>query len=661
MPWLSVGLYGFVLCVAAFALNYFVQLGYFQMQGDVSWQWISEHWQLFLASSFIIFVVMLFFLCLFRNTLLSIVVPGGILVLFSYANYLVILYRGIWSPLHFDNLRLSAAEAGSLLAMMEGSEINMFAAIALSIIALSIMGVWLVPKWRINIHTRVLLGLVCFLFLYIVYEYAVRIYMTQRVVMFILAATILVYAALALLKKITIKAFVSAVLVCFAFILPVMLLSQNPIRQFVSSHSNYPDGHTSNRDFYTNGVLFAFIRSMSPKELMARPKNFSTAKLEQIINEYTIKAQEINESRNGLEDKPNIILIMSEAFSDPLVFEEFYFSRDPIPFTRYMMQNSPSGQALVNVFGGNTIVPEFQALTSFFTPWFERNSNFYHYIANMRGFPSIVSYLNARDYTSTAVHPYIRAWYRRDKAYSVLGFDSFLADDNMRHTYVEGHWIADSAAFSEVLDIIKGNIGQFVFLITMQNHFPYPAGRHPDVDIYADGNFNEDILDSLETHARGLSISDDAFRSFIRDLQYADEPTLLMFFGDHLPASVPSSFFEEHGYTREQFETPMFLFSNYSPLEIYEFGSVSPIFFSNIILDTLNAKISPFHALLAELFQHVQAINGDWFIDSENIILPQSDWDERTIALIDKLKIIQYDILSAKKLSLSAGFFDMAL
>lgn len=66
------------------------------------------------------------------------------------------------------------------------------------------------------------------------------------------------------------------------------------------------------------------------------------------------------------EKKPNIIVIMDEAFSDPAVLADFQTNEDYMPFMHSMMDgadNTVSGWLNVSVLGGNTANTEFEYLT----------------------------------------------------------------------------------------------------------------------------------------------------------------------------------------------------------------------------------------------------------------------------------------------------------
>ena len=662
-------IYSGLVFICALILNWFLQYAYWQLNSERTMLWINNNTGLFWGSVFIIAVFIVFIFSLFRNPMLSLVIPSTVFVLLGYTNYLKIHYRGFASPLHFDDLRLVTHAAG-LTMMITQRQFIIFVVLAVFFVLLLIGSILFGPKFKISLHTRILLGLPCFLILYTAYYYATPFSIIRIDILFILLFTLFSCLLLIWLKRKSIfwkRKLVATICVCAGLAVLSFTFSQNPVRQFVAARSPFPDSHFAGGDFHRNGFLFAFINSMSPRAWMGRPENFSQDKLEEIIAMYTRRAAAINQNRTGLSDTlPNIIVVMSEAFSDPLVFSEFTYSRDPIPHTRNFLRYYPSGRAVVNVFGGGTLIPEFKALTGFFTGWLNR-SDVYNMISSKNEFPSIVSHLRSLGYHATAIHPFDPSFYRRTTAFDILGFDNFISRYEMQYPYFiqNDQFIADSAAFREVMNVVRGNTGQFVFLVTMQNHGPYPASRYPDNDIFVTGDFDRHILEGLATHAFGLEQSDIAFTNMWMELHHTGDPFIVLFFGDHLPMSYPPDFFFESGYFLEQFTTPMFLVGgnlgfNLGMYGTYNLGYISPIFFNNIMLYALNMPISPFHVLLNDFYQHVRAMHGGWFISGDHVLRAQADyWCEEVLTLVERLQIIQYDITTGRRTSLEKGFFDV--
>ena len=93
-----------------------------------------------------------------------------------------------------------------------------------------------------------------------------------------------------------------------------------------------------------------------------KPANYSESAVEEILKPYTEEDQ-----NTAPERRPNIIVIMNEAFSDPAVLGSFETNEDYMPYVHSILngavENTISGYLNVSVLGGNTANTEFEFLT----------------------------------------------------------------------------------------------------------------------------------------------------------------------------------------------------------------------------------------------------------------------------------------------------------
>ncbi len=132
-------------------------------------------------------------------------------------------------------------------------------------------------------------------------------------------------------------------------------------------------------------------------------------------------------------DDVNVVLVLSEAFSDPEQLEGVEYAEDPIPRTRRTMQATTSGSMLAQLFGGGTANMEFETLTgmslSQFNP--QMQTPYQMLVDEYDTFPSAVGYLAAQGHRPIAIHPYMTGMYKRETVYPILGFDEFLGEDEI--------------------------------------------------------------------------------------------------------------------------------------------------------------------------------------------------------------------------------------
>lgn len=243
------------------------------------------------------------------------------------------------------------------------------------------------------------------------------------------------------------------------------------------------------------------------------------------------------------QDRPNIIVIMDEAFSDLAVLGEFETNKDYMPFIHSLQEgaeNTATGYLNVSVLGGNTANTEFEFLTGNTLAFLPQGSVAYQQYV-MDETPSLASYLKGLGYSTVAMHPYYADGWDRDRVYPLLGFDTFYSLDDFKSAKRIRKYVSDEACFERIIQLYEEKQeGQplFLFNVTMQNH----SGYDEEFD-----NFRPDITvegTSSEALSRYLSLikkTDKALEKLISYFEKQEEDTIILFFGDHQPTTYVSN------------------------------------------------------------------------------------------------------------------------
>jgi phosphoglycerol transferase MdoB-like AlkP superfamily enzyme len=410
------------------------------------------------------------------------------------------------------------------------------------------------------------------------------------------------------------------------------------------------------RNYIGNGFVGGFLYNLDVPA-MARPAGYSAAEMARIASTYTRAAEQINRTRDphGLDDV-NVVMVLSESFSDPEALEGVHLDKDPIPFTRRLMGSSLSGAMLAQHVGGGTANMEFEALTGMSLSQFppQMAVPYQMLVPTRRTFPSVVQWLEQDGHRTVAVHPFTTEMYRRRDAYRSFGFDDFVYDRRMHEQRRLGHegYISDASAFDEVQRTIDSeNEPVFVNLVTMQNHMPY-QGRYDD-PVHVTGPDGASLAD-IGQYVRGLTHSDDALRRLIGRLRASDEKTVVVFYGDHLPGAYPDSVFEANG-PRVMRQTPFFVWSNF-PGTTGRRPTTSPIHFMDLVLERADAAVSPYYALLDELRHEVPAMEGGMIVGSSDHSIRRSQLSESAARLLHDYRLVQYDLSVGRRYAEGAMF-----
>jgi len=244
---------------------------------------------------------------------------------------------------------------------------------------------------------------------------------------------------------------------------------------------------------------------------------------------------------------PNVIVIMSEAFFDPTVLPNITFSQYPVPnFRRLGAQSGLSGGLIVPVFGGGTANTEleFLAATShlffgnrFYVP-FESPSRYFG-----RDITTTMPWLfRENGYRTVAVHPFYGDFFNRRDIYPRLGFDEFIAKEQMPDAPVKGEFISDEYFTDRIIEEIllaeELDMPLFLFGISMQNHWGFDPLKYGtlELDVMSYSPYLDEYRTSImNSFLQGIFDADKQLGRLAYFVENRDTPTIIVFFGDHLP------------------------------------------------------------------------------------------------------------------------------
>ena len=260
------------------------------------------------------------------------------------------------------------------------------------------------------------------------------------------------------------------------------------------------------------------------------------------------------------EETPNIIFVLSESFTNQAHLGKYLDFTEPItPFFEELTQYGISGEIRVPKQGGGTSETEFEVLTGM-----PVQNAIAPYTMGVPELHSVAATLRERGYQSTALHWYTAVFYNRYKNLRQLGFDEFYTTDTTVTPFRKvGDYVSDEAHYASILQTLRSTEKKdFVFCITMQNHFPY--NQQTDSAPPFSNQLTEGSQRTAANYCRLLQESDRALRDFVQRLSEFEEPTLLVFFGDHIPP-LGKDFYEEIGMpvdTEEGYLAPFLIWSN---------------------------------------------------------------------------------------------------
>lgn len=398
-----------------------------------------------------------------------------------------------------------------------------------------------------------------------------------------------------------------------------------------------------------NGLAVNFIIDCKYLKVEV-PENYNKEEAKELLEQY-----ESNTSAPS-ENRPNIIVIMNETFSDPAVMGEFQTNKDYMPFVHSLQEGSPNaitGTLHTSIVGGNTANSEFEFLTGHTLAFLPTGSVAYQQYIHSE-IPNLVQTLNENSYESYGIHPYRAAGWNRQTVYSLLGFQHSMFLDDFEDAPLLREYVSDQACVDTLIDLYeeKGENPLFLFNVTMQNHGWYE-------DAYE--NFDEQIqLTELEDEElnRYLSLlyeSDQAFKNLTEYFSNAEEDTIIVMFGDHQPNNyLISSICEQNGLDLSNLSTedllkrytvPYVIWANFELPDI-TIPDISINYLSSVVMDLAGIPKSAYQNFLSELRTEYPVISGMCWQDSNGIY---HTWDEETIpdGILQYQKLQYYELFDS--------------
>jgi phosphoglycerol transferase MdoB-like AlkP superfamily enzyme len=305
---------------------------------------------------------------------------------------------------------------------------------------------------------------------------------------------------------------------------------------------------------------FLLMRDLYTPE--ADAEVISATKLEYVLPERVVSSV-----------KPDVIFWLSESFFDTRIFKDVQ-TCDQTPFFCELARKNISGSISVPTFAGQTIRTEFELLTGVPMATVEKHHFPYMSLTNVP-VNSIAWELRDQGYDTVAVHNHKRRFWRRPVALNNLGFQRWIGVEGMESAHRVGNYHADAVLTDYVIDLLEepsAGKPQLVFAISMQAHGPY--GKQPRLPnkqvaaIKVPEQLRAKNVRILQEYYFHLNSADNELRRLAAYVESRERPTMVLFFGDHLPglAGVYGDLKFDNKLGPKKQNTPYVIFSNF-PLQ----------------------------------------------------------------------------------------------
>mgnify|MGYP002622412591 CR=1 FL=1 len=398
-----------------------------------------------------------------------------------------------------------------------------------------------------------------------------------------------------------------------------------------------------------NGCTLGFVEVLK-KSQVPKPDGYSRNRVKELAQKNAFVQSDASVIR------PNIIVIMNETFADIGDLGNLNASEDYMPFY-HSLNNTPgriaTGRTLVSTIGGNTAKSEFEFLSGSSLAFAPQTNP---YLVNIqRNMPTLVTTLQDQGYYAVATHPAASTNWNRNKVYKYMNFDEMLfIKDYEESDRLRGR-VVDSEVYGKIDHILQDKpegTPYFIFGVTIQNHGGY------NVKDLEDERLQFRLPDSepsdLDVYLSLISVSDTALSEFITMIDRYEEPTVLVFFGDHYPMLTDESFetITDHGRFSSELEleqtkymTPYLVYSNYD-IDTSFFNQLTSLNYLGCdLLKALELNMTPYNVYTYGMQDTIPAMNAYAYVNKDEM---HCNYDDVTAAESQTLKdyyILEYDSL----------------
>ena len=437
----------------------------------------------------------------------------------------------------------------------------------------------------------------------------------------------------------------------FAGLVFGVILNQNLLERMDVSYELFPPLQSFNE----NGTMLALALQLNHWNVDGGENN-SVEATKDVIEKYVeeVKAKDLESTvLSNSQIRPNVICIMSESFCELSEIRDIQTTEEVLPFFTSLKKESMYGDLATSIFGGGTCNTEFEFLTGYSVKSLLAGSSVYTFYVNhqLNALPQL---FKDQGYITQAIHPFDAAWWGRADAYPLLGFDQFISDVDFTDPELVRGYISDKSAFERVISEFenkKEGSPLFTFLVTMQNHADYTEYWDNQAYNIKITNFPDNDFPCTEHYLSLLRESDDALKELIAYFKTVDEPTIIVFFGDHKPfldSELYSTLLGEslsELTARESlplYTTPYLIWANYD-IQTGDTGLTSPNFLGQTVLDLAGIPSPDERACLRILQTKISAISAPAVFDDHGTAYTRDEaLPEEIGQIIKDYEFIQY-------------------
>lgn len=377
--------------------------------------------------------------------------------------------------------------------------------------------------------------------------------------------------------------------------------------------------------YYDYGVPYCFLNTWLNRGI-SKPTGYDESMVNDTLTPDQLATMTSKTaSKEEEKDFPNLVFLQLESFIDPDEIKTLEYEGEVVPYFKELKKNFSSGHLTVPSVGGGTANTEFEVMTGMSVRSFGPGEYPYKTILKHQTCESIA--YNAKDLGMGAhiMHNHRGAFYNRNTVFKNLGYDSYTSMEYMSYvTKTPRNWARDDVLTSQIFGAMEStDTKDYVYAISVQGHGEYPKSKvidDPDVVVTSEDD-KGGLKYAFEYYIEQINEMDDFLRELTAELDRYEEDTILVLYGDHLPALEMEA---EDMRSGSQYDTEYVIWSNFD-MEKKD--------------KDLNA-----YQLVAEVQERIGMREGTMTVYHQD---NKKKWGSQ--GYVDKMELLQYDMLYGDK------------
>ena len=257
-------------------------------------------------------------------------------------------------------------------------------------------------------------------------------------------------------------------------------------------------------------------------------------------------------------EKPNIILVLSESFSDVTELENVTFATDPVAEFHALQAEGVSGKFYTRSLGYGTCNIELEVLCGLNTGLLSGQDLYTCPPETFGRETPVPELLRENGYRTSMVHMFNDTIYNRTELFRELGFDEMYFNGDFARFYqpaaqAEDYWAYVNTRLSGgfcsddlMTDLIiakyeqgkaQGDGPQFLYFSSVEGHQPYAPDKYApeELTLEISADVSEESMGMLRSYCQGVTNASAALGRLVDYFRTCDEPTIIVFYGDHKP------------------------------------------------------------------------------------------------------------------------------